>query len=212
MPGAPNRPPEVTPDAPRPPPVPGTAQQKALRRLAPDRVALLLDVWKGAPSPELLAPFSRAEAAYAGGDFDGAASALDGLSIRFAEPRWPTMPEPFRRLRVAIPAPMPPHWDPDHALPPAEKDLHRARRGADDQLALASAAVVWGSAHGIDTADLTTALNEATAILPVEGPSAGFYERIDRIWTAVRDRFPLPKGLALPARAPGGATAEAGEA
>ncbi|MGA8536079.1 MAG: hypothetical protein WB789_01645, partial [Thermoplasmata archaeon] len=94
--------------------VPETPERRALRRLAPSRVALRLDQWKGAPSPDLLTPFEKAEAAYTAGDYTAALQALDQLSIRFAEPRWPTLPEPFRRLRVPIPAPMPPHWDPEH--------------------------------------------------------------------------------------------------
>src|SRR5208282_5581548 len=120
MPGAPNRPPEKAPEAPTAPPFHETPGQKALRRLVPTRVALLLDTWKGAPSPELVGPFQKAEAAFA--------------QVDFAEPRWTTLPEPFRLLRVAIFAPMPPSWDPDHALPASEKDAKKARKTADEQL------------------------------------------------------------------------------
>src|SRR5690242_20638449 len=141
MPGAPNRPPEVTGPAP-PPPVddPGT---RVLRRLAPCRVALRLDVWRNAPSPELLKPFSAAESAYASGDLPGAENALDQLAVRFADPRWPTMPEPFRRLRVAIPAPQPPAWDPEFTLAADEKDRRKAHRGVEGQVALAEGVVQW---------------------------------------------------------------------
>jgi len=213
MPGAPNRPPETTPPPPVAPPVAEPPGKKVLRRLAPSRVALLLDIWKGAPSPELLTPFSKAEAAYVAQDFPGAVNALDLLSVRFAEPRWPSLPEPFRRLRVPIPAPMPPHWNPDNALAPAEREAKRARDAAEDQLALAAGVVAWAGAHGVDVSDLAPRLDEARAILPTEGASGGFYERIDPIWDAVRERVPLPKPPAArptPARAV--AESEASEA
>jgi hypothetical protein len=212
MPGAPNRPPENKPEAPPPPVVPEGPQQKALRRLAPSRVALLLDSWKGAPSPDLMGPLEKAELAYRSGDYDGAVSALDLLSVRFAEPRWPTLPEPFRSLRVPIPAPMPPHWDPEHTLSPAEKEAHRARRVADGQLALATACVAWAAAHQVAADDLDRRVEEAKTLLATEGVSAGFYERIDAVWSAVRERVPMPKTSAARAPAPAPAAAEAEEA
>lgn len=193
MPGAPNRPPEKSPEAPSAPPVPASPAALALRRLAPSRVALLLDIWKGSPSPELLVPLERADTAYAAGDFENATSALDLLSVRFTEPRWPTLPEPFRRLRVPIPAPTPPHWDPEHGLSPAERESHRARRTADDQLALAEASAAWAGAHGIDASDLVGPLGEAKTILSTEGASAAFYERIDGVWKTLRERAPFPR-------------------
>ena len=168
-------------------------QQLALRRLTPSRVALLLDLWKAGPSPDLLGPYDKAELAFASADYPACSTALDQLSVRFAEPRWPTLPEPFRRLRVAIPAPMPPHWDPDHALPPPEKDARRARRSADDQLALATGSVAWASARSIPTEDLAPKLEEAKTILGTEGVSPAFYERIDAIWAALRERVPRPR-------------------
>jgi hypothetical protein len=213
MPGAPNRPPETAPTAPPPPPVPESPAQRVLRRLAPARVALRLDVWKNAPSPDLLQPFEKAEAAYSAQDFPNAVSALDTLSVRFAEPRWPTMPEPFRGLRVPIPAPMPPHWDPEHALPAPEKDARRLRRAAEEQLKLADASVAWMAAHQLDVAGLVPHLEEAKTILAREGVVAGFYERIDAVWDAVRSRVPPPKAPSgRPTPAPEPAPAEAGEA
>jgi len=195
-----------------PPVVPESPQQKSLRRLAPSRVALLLDQWKGAPNPDLMTPFEKAETAYQAGDYPGALSALDQLAVRFAEPRWPTLPDPFRLLRVSIPAPMPPHWDPQHGLSPVEKEANRARRNADEQLSLAGACVAWAAAHQVTTNDLTRPVEEAKTLLATEGVSAGFYERIDTVWTAVRDRVPLPKSVAARAPAPKGAEAEAEEA
>jgi hypothetical protein len=212
MPGAPNRPPENAP--PPPPPAVDPPGRLVLRRLGPSRIALLLDSWKGAPSPELVGPFDRAEAAYSAGDHAGATSALDQLSVRFAEPRWPTLPDPFRALRVAIPAPMPPHWDPDHALPPPERDAKRARRTADDQLALAGASVAWLAAHALESADLAPRLEEARTLLGTEGAGPAFYERIDAIWEAVRARAPVPRSgpARAPAAAPAAAPSETGEA
>ena len=203
MPGAPNRPPEKAPEAPPvAPPVAASPAAQALRRLAPGRVALLRAIWKGAPNPELLVPFEKADAAYAAGDFDNVTSALDLLSVRFTEPRWPTLPEPFRRLRVSIPPPTPPHRDPEHGLSPAERESRRARRTADDQFALAEASITWAGAHGVDTSELTAPLGEARALLATEGASAAFYERIDGIWKALRDRTPFPRsGPPRPAEA-----------
>ncbi len=195
MPGAPNRPPEKLPELPVAPPVPVTPEQKALRRLAPSRVALLLDVWKGNLSPELTGPYEKAEEAFARREFGETSSALDLLSIRFTEPRWPSLPEPFRRLRVPIPAPMPPHWDPEHALTAADREMRRAHRAAEDQLALAGGTVVWARAHGVAADDLAAWTEEARATFGSEGASPGFFERIDRVWTAVRERTPLPKSL-----------------
>ncbi len=211
MPGPPNRPPEKAPETPTPPVVPETPQQKTLRRLAPSRIALLLDVWKGSPGPDLLGPYDKAERSYASGDYASCATSLDLLSVRFAEPRWPTLPEPFKRLRVPIPAPMPPHWDPDHALPSAEREARRARRAADDQLALAAGCLAWASSHALPTDDLLPRLEEARTLLGTEGVSSAFYERIDAVWKALHERSPFPK---VPSARPGPAApapAEAGE-
>jgi hypothetical protein len=210
MPGAPNRPPEKTPEAPVSPPVPVPPEKQALRRLVPTRVTLLLDAWKGAPSPELTGPYQKAETAFAGGDFAGALSSLDLLSVRFAEPRWPTLPQPFRLLRVPINAPVPPHWDPDHALAAAEKDAKKARKTAEDQLLLARGSLEWAAAHGVATADLAPKLESASAHLAETGGVAAFYEEIDAIWTGLHGRLPAPKvGAARPAPA---AATEAEEA
>jgi hypothetical protein len=179
-----------------------SARQRALSRLAPARVALLWAGWMGAPSPELLAPFDKAEAAFDAGDFANATSALELLSVRFAEPRWPTLPEPFRLLRVAIPAPMPPHWNPDNALGPAEREAKRARREADDQVALAAGSLAWASAHQVDVADLGRPLEEARAILTTEGVRPEFYARIEIVWDGLRTRAPRPQGAKGRAPAP----------
>jgi len=191
MPGAPNRPPPKDPETPVAATLPETPERQALRRLAPSRVALRLDQWKGAPSPDLLTPFHKAEAAYVAGDYKAALQALDQLSVRFAEPRWPTLPEPFRRLRVPIPPPMPPHWDPEHGMAVPEKEARRARRSADDQLALARASVAWATAHGVDLSSFAPRVEEAAAILEAEGVVEGFYDRIDPVWLAVREQVVL---------------------
>ncbi|HEY1197145.1 MAG TPA: hypothetical protein VGG32_00235 [Thermoplasmata archaeon] len=199
MPGPPNRPPEKTPEAPPSTPFREPPEKKALRRLVPTRVALLLDTWKGAPSPELTVPFHKAEAAFAEGDFAAALTSLDLLSVRFAEPRWTTLPEPFRLLRVSILAPVPPHWDPDHALTAAEKEAKKARTTADEQLALARGSLAWAAAHGVETADLTPRLEAAAARLADPTGLAPFYEEIDAVWTGLHGRLPAPKGGVAPA-------------
>ena len=174
-----------------------------LRRLAPSHVALLLDSWKGGPPPEVLQAFAKAEASYRAGDFAGASGALDLLSIRFAEPRWPTLPLPFRSLRVPIPAPQPPSWDPEHALPTEEKEARRARRVAEEQVALAEACVAWARDHGVPADDLFSDVAVAKAAFASGGASAEFYVPIDGIWSRLRERLPRPKGGATtPAPAP----------
>ncbi len=179
-------------------------EKKVLRRLVPSRVTLLLDLWKGAPSPDLLGPYDKAEDAAAAGDFATALQALDRLSIRFHEPRWPTLPEPFRRLRVEIPPPMPPSWNPENALAPAQRDALRARREADDQVLLARGSVAWAAAHGVDVGDSGARVEEAAQLLASEGLVPGVYERVDGVWEGLRARLPRPKSAAgrPPAAAP----------
>ncbi len=207
MPGAPNRPPEVA--APPPPKAAEPPELKVVRRLVPSHVALLLDSWKGPLSPELSGPFEKAESSLAAGDLAGATSALDLLAIRFAEPRWPSLPEPFRRLRVAIPVPVPPHWDPEHEMTTAEREARRARRIADDQLVLAEACVTWAAGHGLETAELRSLVEEARSALGPDGVGEGFYPRIDMLWSRLREQLPRPRTAA---RAPPPRTAAADEA
>ncbi len=199
MPGAPNRPPEVA--APPAPPPPEAPEARLLRRFVPSQVALLQESWKGGPPAEVLGPFEKAAAALRSSDFSTATTALDQLSIRFAEPRWPSLAEPFRRLRVPIPAPTPPHWDPDHGLSPEEKDGRRARRTAEDQLALAEASVAWATSHGVPSPDLPGALAAARAALSSPGVAPGFYEAIDRIWRELRGKLPAPRRAGAPVAA-----------
>lgn len=209
MPGAPNRPPEKTPEAPLPPPVPEPPEKKALRRLVPTRVTLLLDLWKGAPSADLLGPYQKAETAYASGDFAAALSSLDVLSVRFAEPRWPTLPEPFRLLRVPISAPVPPHWDPDHALSAPEKEAKRSRRTAEEQLALVRGCLAWAAAHGLDVSDLSPRGESAASSLADPAGLPAFYDHVDAVWAGLLTRLPAPKASAArPAPAPAAAAAE----
>jgi hypothetical protein len=198
MPGRPNKPPDIEPAPPSLVPIPETPQQKALRRLVPTRVALLLDTWKGAPSPELAGPCRKAEEAFAQGDYAAALSSLDLLSIRFAEPRWPTLPEPFRFLRVPIPKPVPPHWDPDHALPPADKDAKRARKTAEEQLGLAKGCLAWATSHGVDATELAPLLEAAAGRLSDPAGLAPFYAEVDAFWTGLHGRLPAPKTGSAP--------------
>jgi len=194
MPGPPNRPPEKAPPAPSSVPIPEPPEKKVLRRLVPTRVALLQDTWKGPLSPDLSAPFEKAEAAYATADYAAALTALDLLSVRFAEPRWTTLPEPFRLLRVAIAAPVPPHWDPDHGLSVPEKDAKKARRVAGEQLALARGSLAWAATHAVETADLAPRIEAAATHLDDPTGLASFYTEIDTVWSGLHGRLPLPKG------------------
>lgn len=207
MPGAPNKPP---PSGPVAPPVPETPRSKVLRRLAPARTALRLDLWRGAPPKELLTPFGQAEAAFGREEFDGASTFLDQLSTRFAEPRWPTLPEKFRPLRVNVVRPQPPHWDPDFGAPPEERDARRARRYAEGQIQLARACVDAEIGLGTPLADLVPDLAAAEARLATQAPDPEFWEGVDRIWTTLREKVPLPSATATPKTAP--APAEAGVA
>ncbi|MFZ3355324.1 MAG: hypothetical protein WA549_01040 [Thermoplasmata archaeon] len=209
MPGAPNRPPDPTPESPPKVAAADTPQQKALRRIAPARVALLLDLWKGSPPFDIVVPFEKAEAAYVAGDFPGALNALDQLAIRFAEPRWPTMPMPFRELRVTIPAPMPPQWDPEFSLSPEERESRRRRRFADTQLALAEGVIAWAQAKGIDLGESVQQVAIAKETLAATGADEAFFAHLDAVWTLVRDRVPAPK--AAPPRAPAARPAPASE-
>jgi hypothetical protein len=208
MPGAPNRPPET--GVPAPPPAVDDPAKHVLRRLAPSRVALRLDVWRNAPSPELLKPFNAAESAYAAGDFPGAENALDQLAVRFAEPRWPTMPEPFRRLRVQIPAPMPPAWDPEFSLPGDEKERRKAHRSVEGQVALAEGVVRWASEHGVDLEDPAATVAEARRRFTDSAPDAEVQALVDGLWAVVRARVPAPGGAPAARPAPPAESAEAG--
>jgi hypothetical protein len=211
MPGAPNRPPEAAAVAPAPSPAPEPPEVRLLRRLVPSHVALLQDLWKGSVPAEVARPFEKAETAFRAGDYSGAASALDQLSIRFAEPRWPTLPEPYRRLRVPIPAPTPPSWDPDHALSAPEKEAAKARRTAEDQLALAEGCVRWAAAHGIASDPFDGAVAAARSALAGPGLPPEFYAAIDGLWRSLRERLPAPKVAGLPSAAAAAAAAVAAD-
>ena len=205
MPGAPNRPPETA--APAPAPAPVDPALRAVRRLVPSRIALPLDLWKGAPSSELLDPLEKAERLLAAGDAAGALGALDQLSIRFHEPRWPSLPKPFRDLRVAIPFPQPPQWDPENALPPAEKEARRQRRDAELQGDLVEASVAFAQRRGIAVDDLTAGVAAAKTALASPGVPPEFWTAVDAIWAALRERVPAPRAAARAPARPAGAPA-----
>jgi hypothetical protein len=171
-------------------------EKKILRRLAPSRVALSLDIWRGAPSSDLVAPLERAEAAYTAGDWPEALGQLDALAVRLHEPRWPTIPEPFRSLRVAIPFPQPPQWNPELQMAPADREAAHARKTAEFQLALARSSIEFARAKGLETADLVAPLERASAALAGPGVAPAFYESIDPIWETIRTRVPMPKPTA----------------
>jgi hypothetical protein len=202
LPGAPNKPPEIEgPPAPASPP-PGDKRQHALRRLAPDRLILRLAIWRGAPNGDLVKPLERVATTLAAGEFPEAEKALDQFSVRLAEPRWPTIPEPWIRLRTAIPAPQPPHWDPDFKLTPPEREAKKAREWADTQLRLAQGAVELAPTLSVDLADVQTCVAEAQSAFEREGATAAFWTPIDRLWEAVEIRVPLPTPAAPRAAPP----------
>lgn len=206
MPGAPNKPPESA-SAP-PSPVPAGAGP-LLRRLVPSRIALRLDTWRRPMSPEIVEPYLAAEAALARGEVEIAASYLDQLAIRFAEPRWPSLPAGFRSLAVKVIRPQPPHWDPEHKLTPEEKELRRRQRELETHLELLGAALDVETGKGTPTADLTPELEAARAASGA-ADAAAFWPPADRIWQALRERVPLP--VASPKAAPARAEADAGDA
>ena len=191
MPGAPNRPPEI--DTPPSVAVPtDVAGRHVLRRLVPARVALHLDVWKGAPHADLMTPFERAESLFAQKDYPGAEGALDQLSVRFAEPRWPTMPLPFRDLRAVIVAPQPPQWDPEYALAPPEREQRHAHREAERQLALARGSVDWANGHGIPCSELSESIAAAETVFRQGELASAFWDPMDHVWAQLHDRVPMP--------------------
>ncbi len=199
MPGAPNRPPEMA--APSPPPTVDAPERRVLRRLAPSRIALSLDVWRGAPSRELIEPLEKAEAAYGAREWREAESQLDRLAIRFHEPRWPTLPLPFRELRVPIPPPHPPQWDPEFRASPEEREAMKARKTGETQVALVIASIAWAKTKGIDVGGFETTAETARAAFASGGPVADLYAAIDPIWEALRAKVPLPKAAASRATA-----------
>lgn len=156
------------------------------------RVALRLDVWKNAPSREMVVPLERAETAFSGGDYAGAESALDQLAVRFAEPRWPTMPKPFRDLRVSIPAPQPPQWDPEFALAPEAREANKVRRSAELQVALAEGVLEWAAQHSVPLDDARQGVLDARSALTARAAPEELWPHLDAFWSVVRARVPMP--------------------
>jgi hypothetical protein len=208
MPGAPNKPPEIDSPPAGSSPSPGDKLPHALRRLAPDRMVLHLPIWRGTPHADLLKPLERAAATLAAGEFPDAEKALDQFSVRLAEPRWPTIPEPWIRLRVTIPAPQPPHWNPDFNLSPADRDAKKEREWAQTQLLLAKGAIDLAPSLHVDLTDVQSCVVEAQTVFDQGGASAGFWAPLDRFWDAVQSRVALPSPAsarsAPPAKLPPG--------
>lgn len=198
MPGAPNKPPDSA-SAPASP-VPAGAGP-LLRRLVPSRIALRLDSWRQPLSPELVDPYLAAEAALARGEVEIASSYLDQLAIRFAEPRWPSLPAGFRSLAVKVIRPQPPHWDPEHKLTPEEKEVRRKQRELATHHELLGAALELETRKGTATADLAPEL-EAARAASGSADAVAFWLAADRIWGTLRERVPLPAATtkAPPAR------------
>jgi hypothetical protein len=202
MPGAPNKPPDIeAPPAPASPPS-GDKRQHAFRRLAPDRLVLRLPIWRGAPNADLVKPLERAAATLAAGEFPDAEKALDQFSVRLAEPRWPTIPEPWVRLRVPIPAPQPPHWDPDFKLAPGDREAKKNREWAQTQLRLAKGTLELAPSLNVDLTDVQSCVAEAQTIFDRDGATPDFWAPLDRLWEAVESRVPLPSPAAARAAPP----------
>jgi hypothetical protein len=202
VPGAPNKPPEIdAPPAAVAPPA-GDKRQHAVRRLAPARLVLRLPIWRGAPNADLIRPLERVASTLAAGEFPDAEKALDQFSVRLAEPRWPTIPEPWVRLRVPIPAPQPPHWDPDFKLSPTDREAKKNREWAQTQLLLAKGALELAPSLNVDLSDVHSVVTDAQAIFDREGASPEFWTTLDRLWEAVEGRVPLPSPAAARAAPP----------
>ncbi len=212
MPGAPNKPPTIDSPPAAAPPEQGEKRQHALRRLSPDRLVLRLPIWRGPPSLDLVRPLERVAQSITAGEFPDAEKALDQFSVRLAEPRWPTIPEPWVRLRVSIPAPQPPHWNPDNQLSPADRDAKHAREWADTQLRLLRATFELAPSLKVDLADVASCVDEAQSALEQDGPSPAFWAPVDRVWDAVESRVGLPAVAAArpapPAKLPPGIAPE----
>jgi hypothetical protein len=212
MPGAPNKPPDSA--AVPPPPVPAGAAP-VLRRLVPSRIALRLDTWRKPLSTELLTPYLSAEAALGRGEPELASGYLDQLAIRFAEPRWPTMPAGLRSLAVQVIRPQPPNWDPDSKLTPEEREAKRKRSALATHLELLTTAIDLETRKGTPTADLASDLEGARSG-STAGDAAAFWAAADRIWAALHERVPtpIPASPATPAAtaAPARAEPDAGDA
>jgi len=202
MPGAPNKPPPIeAPPAAMSPPA-GDKRQHVLRRLAPARLVLRLSIWRGGPNVDLVKPLERVAATLAAGEFPDAEKALDQFSVRLAEPRWPTIPEPWIRLRTAIPAPQPPHWDPDFKLTPADREAKKNREWARNQLLLAKGALELAPSLGVDLTDVQSCVAEAQTVFDRDGATDEFWALLDRLWDAVQSRVPLPSPAAARAAPP----------
>jgi hypothetical protein len=165
-------------------------------------------MWRGAPNADLVKPLERVATALAAEEFPDAEKALDQFAVRLAEPRWPTIPEPWVRLRVAIPAPQPPHWDPDFKLSPADREVKKNREWAQTQLLLAKGALELAPTLGVDLTEVQAGIAEAQAVFDRDGPTAEFWTPLDRLWEVVQSRVPLPSPAtarpAPPAKLPPG--------
>jgi hypothetical protein len=157
---------------------------------------------------DLVRPLERVAATLAAGEYPDAEKALDQFSVRLAEPRWPTIPEPWARLRVPIPAPQPPHWDPDFQLAPADREAKKNREWSRTQLLLANGALELAPSLHVDLTDVQSGVAEAQVIFDREGPTPDFWTSLDRLWEAVENRVPLPtpapSRTAPPAKLPPG--------
>jgi len=100
---------------------------------------------------------------------------------------------------------MPPQWDADFAVDAAEKERRKVRRLAELQLALAKATAAFAAKRGLPAEDLAAEAAHAETEFASAGASESFWSHVDTLWTAARERFPMPAsapGRAAPAPPP----------
>jgi len=97
---------------------------------------------------------------------------------------------------------MPPSWNPDNALPAAEKEAKVYRRDAALQVELAKATAAWALAHSVDIPDAAGHVERARTLLGTVGPTDAFWVEVESIWTAVRALVPMPSAPGRPAVVP----------
>ena len=110
------------------------------------------------------------------------------------------MPVPFRDLRVTIPAPMPPQWDPEFSLPPEERECVVGVASLIVRLALAEGVLAWALTKAVDLGNVVSHVAQAKELLATTGADEAFFGHLDLVWTVVRERVPRPKSA--PPRSP----------
>ena len=195
MPGAPNRPPKIEATEPTGPTPPRAAWSGAWRPMP--RRARIWTSGRGPRPPSSSCCSSAPRRTSPPATSSTASSSLDQLAVRFAEPRWPTMPMPFQRLRVEIPPRCRRTGTPISPSPPPEKERRRRLRRS---------AARAREGHGrsppsaaVPPSDLAAeALDRAEASSPRAGPNETFWSR--HRWVLDGRPQPGPDAASAPAR------------